>query len=76
MSELIFVTTENCELCNKARKKIKFLTPLFRIKEVDVQEGYQEYLLRVPVLLKNENIIDEGIFSKLTIVRKLIFKYL
>ena len=28
MSELIFVTTENCELCNKAEKKIGFLKTL------------------------------------------------
>jgi len=25
MSELIFVTTDNCELCKKAENKIKFL---------------------------------------------------
>jgi len=73
MSELIFVTTENCELCKKAREKISFLEPYFKIQEIDVQEGYQEYLLRVPVLLKNEKIIDEGIFSKLRILKNLIF---
>jgi hypothetical protein len=53
MSELIFVTTENCELCKKAREKISFLEPYYKIQEIDVQEGYQEFLLRVPVLLKN-----------------------
>ena len=73
MSELIFVTTENCELCKKAREQISFLEPYFRIQEIDVQEGYQEYLIRVPVLLKNEKIIDEGIFSKLRIIKNLIF---
>jgi hypothetical protein len=73
MSELIFVTTENCELCKKAREQISFLEPFYRIQEIDVQEGYQEYLLRVPVLLKNEEIIDEGIFSKLRILKNLIF---
>jgi len=73
MSELIFVTTENCELCKKAREQISFLEPYFRIQEIDVQEGYQEYLLRVPVLLKNEEIMDEGIFSKLRILKNLIF---
>jgi hypothetical protein len=73
MSELIFVTTENCELCKKAREQISFLEPYYRIQEIDVQEGYQEYLLRVPVLLKNEEIIDEGIFSKLRILKNLIF---
>ena len=73
MSELIFVTTENCELCKKAREQISFLEPYYRIQEIDVQAGYQEYLLRVPVLLKNEEIIDEGIFSKLRILKNLIF---
>jgi hypothetical protein len=73
MSELIFVTSENCELCKKAREQISFLEPYYRIQEIDVQEGYQEYLLRVPVLLKNEEIIDEGIFSKLRILKNLIF---
>ena len=73
MSELIFVTTENCELCKKAREQISFLEPYYRIQENDVQAGYQEYLLRVPVLLKNEKIIDEGIFSKLRILKNLIF---
>ncbi len=73
MSELIFVTTENCELCKKAREQISFLEPFYRIQEIDVQAGYQEYLLRVPVLLKNKKIIDEGIFSKLRILKNLIF---
>jgi hypothetical protein len=73
MSELIFVTTENCELCKKAREQISFLEPYYRIQEIDVQAGYQEYLLRVPVLLKNEKIIDEGNFSKLRILKNLIF---
>ena len=73
MSELIFVTTENCELCKKAREQISFLEPYYRIQEIDVQAGFQEYLLRVPVLLKNEKIIDEGIFSKLRILKNLIF---
>ena len=54
MSELTFVTTENCELCNKAEKKIGFLKLFFTVNTVDVQSEYKEYLLRVPVLIKNE----------------------
>ena len=73
MSELIFVTTENCELCKKAEKKISFLKLFFSIKIVDVQSDYKEYLLRVPVLIKNEKVLVEGVFSRLSIVRKLIF---
>ena len=73
MSELIFVTTVNCELCNKAKVKIKFLKLFYQISEVDVQTDYQEFLLRVPVLLKNEKIIEEGIFSRIRILKNLFF---
>ncbi len=61
MSELIFVTTENCELCKKAENKIRFLKPFYQIREVDVQEDHKEFLLRIPVLLKNNKVIEEGI---------------
>ena len=73
MSELIFVTTENCELCNKAEKKIRFLKIFFSIKKVDVQSEYKEYLLIVPVLIKNEKVLVEGLFSRLSIVKNLFF---
>ena len=73
MSELIFVTTDNCELCNKAEKKISFLKLFFSVKTVDVQSEYKEYLLRVPVLIKNEKILDEGVFSRLSILKNLFF---
>jgi|TARA_B100001250_G_scaffold375483_1_gene363085 hypothetical protein len=73
MSELIFVTTENCELCSKAEKKIRFLKLFFSIKKVDVQSDYKEYLLRVPVLIKNEKVLVEGLFSRLSIVKNLFF---
>jgi len=73
MSELIFVTTENCELCNKAEKKIRFLKIFFSIKKVDVQSEYKEYLLRVPILIKNEKVLVEGLFSRLSIVKNLFF---
>ena len=73
MSELIFVTTEKCELCNKAEKKIGFLKLFFSIKIVDVQSEYKKYLLRVPVLIKNEEVLVEGVFSRLSIVKKLFF---
>ena len=73
MSELIFVTTDNCELCSKAEKKIRFLKIFFSIKKVDVQSEYKEYLLRVPVLIKNEKVLAEGLFSRLSIVKNLFF---
>ena len=73
MSELIFVTTDNCELCKKAKNKIKFLKPFYQIREVDVQEDYKEFLLRVPVLLKNNKVVEEGIFSRLRVLKNLFF---
>jgi hypothetical protein len=73
MSELIFVTTDNCELCKKAEKKIKFLKPFYQIREVDVEEDHKEFLLRVPVLIKNNRVIEEGIFSRFKSVNKFIF---
>ena len=52
MSELIFVTTENCELCKKAENKIKFIKPFYQIREVDVQEDHKEFLFsKFPLLM-------------------------
>jgi len=73
MSELIFVTTDNCELCKKAENKIKFLKLFYQIREVDVQEDHKEFLLRVPVLLKNNKVIEEGIFSRPRVLKNLFF---
>ena len=73
MSELIFVTTENCELCKKAENKIRFLKSFYQIREVDVQEDHKEFLLRVPVLLKNNRVIEEGIFSRFRVLKNLFF---
>tara|TARA_B100000073_G_scaffold309597_1_gene281424 strand:- start:1683 stop:1904 length:222 start_codon:yes stop_codon:yes gene_type:complete len=73
MSELIFVTSENCELCNKAFNKVKFINFFSSITKVDVSDGYDKYLLRIPVLLKNEEVIDEGIFNIWKIIKKLVF---
>ena len=73
MSKLIFVTSENCELCNKAFKKIKFINFFSSIKKVDVTDGYEEYLLRIPVLLKNDEVVDEGVFNFWKIIKKLVF---
>ena len=57
----------------KPKKKIGFLKLFFSIKIVDVQSEYKEYLLRVPVLIKNEEVLVEGVFSRLSIVRNLFF---
>jgi len=72
MRDLVFVTSPNCELCRKARLKVNFLSAFYNIIEIDVEDGYQEYLLRIPVLLKKQNILDEGIFSRIQLIKNLI----
>lgn len=72
MRDLVFVTSRNCELCRKARLKVNFLNTFYNIIEKDVEDGYQEYLLRIPVLLREKNILDEGIFSRIKVLKNLI----
>ncbi len=69
MPTLRIVITENCELCEKGLKNLSFLNNLFTIKKVDVEEGYQEFLLRVPVVLYGKKVLDEGILSQYVIFR-------
>ena len=72
MPTLRIVITENCELCEKGLKNLSFLNNLFTIKKVDVEEGYQEFLLRVPVVLYGKKVLDEGILSPNVIFRNFI----
>jgi hypothetical protein len=72
MSTLRIVITENCELCEKGLKNLSFLNKLFTIKKVDVEEGYQEFLLRVPVVLYGKKVLDEGILSQYVIFRNFL----
>ena len=44
-----------------------------KFKEVDVYEDHKEFLLRVPVLMKNNKVIEEGIFSRLRVLKNLFF---
>jgi hypothetical protein len=74
MFDVIFVTTENCELCSKALDKIKKIRLLFNLQIVNVENDYQEYLLRVPVVIYKGKILDEGQVSLITIFKKLIFR--
>ena len=73
MSELIFVTSDSCELCKKGFKKVKIFSYFIKIKQVNVEDGYQEYLLRIPVLLNNNEVVDEGFLSRIKIFKKLLF---
>ena len=72
MYTLRVVVTENCELCEKGIKNLSFLNYLFTIKKVDVEEGYQEFLLRVPVVLYGKKVLDEGILDPIVIFRNFI----
>ena len=74
MFDIIFVTTDNCELCSKALDKIKKIRLLFNLQIVNVENDYQEYLLRVPVVIYKGRILDEGQISIITILKKLIFR--
>ena len=72
MKTLNIVVTENCELCDKGMKKINLLKYLFNIQEINVEDGYQEYLLRVPVVLYQDKVLDEGIIGKTKIIKNYI----
>lgn len=74
MFDIIFVTTDNCELCSKALNKIKKIKLLINLKFVNVENDYQEFLLRVPVVLYKGEILDEGQISLMKILKKLVFK--
>ena len=74
MFDIIFVTTDNCELCSKALDKIKKIRLLINPKVVNVENDYHEYLLRVPVVIYKGRILDEGQISLITILKKLIFR--
>ena len=73
MKTLHLVVTENCELCEKGLASISLLEKFFNINIVNLEDGYQEYLLRVPVLLDGTKVLDEGILSKRTIVKNYLF---
>ena len=45
MPTLRIVVTENCELCDKGLKSLGYLNNLFNIEKVDIQDGYEEFLL-------------------------------
>ena len=72
MPTIRIVVTENCELCDKGLKSLGYLNYFFTIKEVDVDEGYQEFLLRVPVVLYGKKVLDEGILNPNVIFRNFI----
>ena len=73
MKTLNLIVTENCELCEKGLSSISLLEKFFNINTVNLEDGYQEYLLRVPVLLDGTKVLDEGILSKRTILKNYLF---
>ena len=72
MPTIRIVVTENCELCDKGLKSLGYLNNLFTIQKVDVEDGYEEFLLRVPVVLYGKKVLDEGILNPNVIFRNFI----
>jgi len=72
MPTIRIVVTENCELCDKGLKSLGYLKNLFTIQKVDVEDGYEEFLLRVPVVLYGKKVLDEGILSQFNIVKNFL----
>ncbi len=72
MPTLRIVVTENCELCDKGLKNLGYLNNLFTIQKVDVADGYEEFLLRVPVVLYGKQVLDEGILSQFNILKNFL----
>ena len=72
MPTLRIVVTENCELCEKGLKSLGFLNNLFTIQKVDVEKGYEEFLLRVPVVLYGKKVLDEGILNQFNILKNFL----
>ena len=72
MPTIRIVVTENCELCDKGLKSLSNLKNLFTIQKVDVEDGYEEFLLRVPVVLYGNKVLDEGILSQFNIVKNFL----
>ena len=72
MPTIRIVVTENCELCDKGLKSLSNLKNLFTIQKVDVEDGYEEFLLRVPVVLYGNKVLDEGILSQFKILKNFL----
>ena len=72
MPTLRIVVTKDCELCDKGLKSLGYLNNLFKIQKVDVEDGYEEFLLRVPVVLYGKKVLDEGMLSQFIIVKNFL----
>ena len=72
MPTIRIVVTDNCELCDKGLKSLGYLKNLFTIQKVDVEDGYEEFLLRVPVVLYGNKVLDEGILSQFNILKNFL----
>ena len=72
MPTLRIVVTQNCELCDKGLRSLGYLNNLFNIEKVDIQDGYEEFLLRVPVVLYDKKVLDEGILNQFNILKNFL----
>ncbi|RBW71618.1 glutaredoxin family protein [Bacillus taeanensis] len=77
--EVILYSKENCSLCEQAKgvlHKINKEIPL-SIKEVDIYKDdalLEEYQIRIPVIVRNDEVLDEGIISENTVRKRLLLK--
>ncbi len=74
MYEIIFVTTKNCSLCDESYRKLEKFSFLFKILKKNVNNGYEEYIFRVPLIIYKGKILQEGQISLINLLKKLVFR--
>lgn len=76
MNEIKFITTNDCSLCESGLVKVERLFgSFFALAVIDVSQYNQDYIFRVPVVIYNNKILDEGELSSRKLIKNLI-KYL
>lgn len=71
MIELVYYTRKNCGLCDEGREQIKLALSELRYNKVkltpvDIDEDdalQEEYMVRVPVLKHEEEVVQEGLID-------------
>lgn len=74
MYEVIFVTTKNCSICEESLKKLKKFQFIFNLSSIDVKNGYDEYIFRLPLVIYKGKILEEGHISIINLLKKIILK--
>lgn len=76
MNHLILYTQPNCGLCDDAKIQLKLAQDDVELtyKEIDITEDdslMNEYMLRVPILMQGDIVIQEGNIDFITIIESL-----